>query len=150
MALACIRLVSLIFWAQTKYRNPSALAAAAITVATTLPICALSYYEHTFNVAPSIVLSFYLLLTVIFDIAKVRSLWLIDDVKPLAVLESLALVATITLAIAETKTKKTILLSRYRGFTWEQLSGLYGRSLFLWLRELLWHGEEYIFHIFLR
>jgi hypothetical protein len=52
------------------------LAAAALNFAVVIPLSALSYFEHVFRVAPSFIIELYLLLSILFDVVRVRTLWL--------------------------------------------------------------------------
>lgn len=118
------------------------LVAAALNFATVFPLCTLSYYEHAFNVAPSILIELYLLLTIGFDAVRTRTLWLMPSsgYVALAAVESAAIVAKLVLALAEATRKDDLLLAGTDKFTGEQLYGLYGRSLFFWLGRILWNG----------
>jgi len=121
------------------------LAAAAVHFAAILPLSLLSYHEHVFNVAPSFIIEIYILFTIGFDAVRVRTLWLmpLDGYTPIAALETAAIAVKLAIAFVEAVKKNDLLLLDVVGksYTKEQLNGLYGRSLFLWLFGLLWNGK---------
>jgi hypothetical protein len=115
--------------------------AAAINFVAAIPLCLLSYMDHVFTVSPSLLVELYLLLTVGFDIVRIRTLWLMQDTSmPLAAIETASLVVKLLLAIVEARPKIGLLQDRTKQYTGEQLSGLYGQSLLLWLCSTLWNG----------
>lgn len=120
------------------------MAAAAINFVGIFPLCVLSYFEHIYRAAPSFVIEIYLLLTALFDVARVRTLWLMPGTAhtSLAAAESATLFVKISLALVEAHRKDHLVLRTIREkLTEEQLAGLYGRSLFFWLASTLWNGR---------
>ncbi|KAK4168264.1 P-loop containing nucleoside triphosphate hydrolase protein, partial [Cladorrhinum sp. PSN259] len=146
ISLGLLKLAVLLLWALPGSKAPRTeltLAAAAINFVAIFPLCALSYFEHIFRVAPSFVIELYLLLTALFDMARVRTLWLMPGSvhTALAATETVALAFKIILGLVEAARKDRLVLQRLKeNYTNEQLSGLYGRSLFFWLASTLWNG----------
>ncbi|KAJ6151124.1 hypothetical protein N7470_007718 [Penicillium chermesinum] len=105
----------------------------------TLLLIALSYAEHTRSVRPSFILNAYLLCSLLFDIARVRTLWLrsisaYNDV--IALVTSIALGFKVALVILEAVEKRRILRTEYAGYPPEATAGLYNRCLFWWMNPI--------------
>lgn len=74
---------------------------------------------------------------------RIRSLWLMQRDTGLAIVETISLAVTVVLARAEARTKPHHLpTAALATLSREQLSGLYGRGLFLWLARTLWDGRS--------
>ncbi|KAL2022218.1 hypothetical protein VTK56DRAFT_5828 [Thermocarpiscus australiensis] len=146
VAMGLLKLAVLMLWAlpgTTAARTRMTLAAAALNLVVVFPLSVLSYFEHVFRVAPSFIIELYLLLTVLFDVVRVRTLWLMPPSAhvPLAAVETATLAVKLILAVVEAASKEGLVFQEVRDkYTAEQLSGLYGRSLFFWLARTLWNG----------
>ncbi|KAL2198275.1 P-loop containing nucleoside triphosphate hydrolase protein [Corynascus similis CBS 632.67] len=146
IALGLLKLAVLMLWAlpgSTAPRTKLTLAAAAVNVVVVIPLSVLSYFEHAFRVAPSFIIELYLLLTLLFDIVRVRTLWLMPTTShtQLAAAETVALVVKVILSLAEAAKKDQLVFPDVKEkYTKEQLSGFYGRSMFFWLGSTLWNG----------
>ncbi|KAK4246305.1 P-loop containing nucleoside triphosphate hydrolase protein [Corynascus novoguineensis] len=146
IALGLLKLAVLMLWAlpgSTAPRTKLTLAAAAVNVVVVIPLSVLSYFEHAFRVAPSFIIELYLLLTLLFDIIRVRTLWLMPTPShtQLAAAETVALVVKVILSLAEAAKKDQLVFPDVKEkYTKEQLSGFYGRSMFFWLGSTLWNG----------
>ncbi len=144
--LGLLKLTVLMLWAlggASAPRTHLTLAAASLNFVTVFPLCALSYFDHAFRVAPSFWIELYLLVTVGLDAVRVRTLWLMpfSGHVAIAAAESAALALKIVLASVEASRKDGLLLAGIgQKYSKEQLAGLYGRSLFLWLAGTLWNG----------
>lgn len=72
------QLALLILWsARSKFQTAVSATAASLSLVDGLVISALSYFEHQ-NIRPSTLLLIYLSLSILFDIARVRTLWLLQ------------------------------------------------------------------------
>jgi ATP-binding cassette subfamily C (CFTR/MRP) protein 1 len=105
-----------------------------------LGLCVLSHSEHLRSIRPSDIINAYLLLTVPFDIARIRTLWLNGQANSVAAAFSSAFAVKLLILIAEAVEKRPILLDRYRNSSPEFTSGLYSRSFFWWLNKLMTTG----------
>jgi hypothetical protein len=145
-ALGLLKLAVLMLWAlpgTTAPRTKLTLAAAAVNFIAVFPLSVLSYFEHVFRVAPSFIIELYLLLTVLFDVVRVRTLWLMPASAhtQLAAAETATLAIKVVLAIVEAARKDQLVFPAVREkYTVEQLAGFYGRSMFFWLGSTLWNG----------
>ena len=100
----------------------------------------LSYVEHVHTVRPSSLLSTYLLVTLLFDAAHARTLWLritngADHV--IAAISTATVAVKAVLVVLEAQRKRRLLRPEYRSYPPEATSGIYGRSFFLWLNSLI-------------
>ncbi|KAL2165882.1 hypothetical protein VTG60DRAFT_3684 [Thermothelomyces hinnuleus] len=146
ISFGLLRLAVLMLWAlpgTTASRTKLTLAAAALNFVVVIPLSVLSYFEHVHRAAPSFIIEPYLLLTLLFDIARVRTLWLMRTTshKQLAAVETVAVVIKIALSFSEAARKDDLVFSGVKEkYTKEQMAGFYGRSMFFWLGSALWNG----------
>src|SRR5689334_16131041 len=130
----------LILWTTSSaVRTRTTLAAAALSPLTTLGLCVLSYAEHCRAVRPSSILSIFLFTSLLFDIARSRTLWLraADGVNHAIAYVSTAAVAVKALVLVlEALGKRRLLRPEYQDYPPEATSGIYNRSFFWWLNPL--------------
>ena len=99
--------------------------------------------EHEKSVQPSFLLNGYLFATLLFDIARARTLWLrqynhYNEVIAIVFTASVALKAVILLL--EAVEKRRILKPRFKAYPPEAISGIYNKSFFWWLNPLFRRG----------
>lgn len=120
---------------ETPALTSATLAAAAINLAAALVICVLSPMEHLKSLRPSTLISTFLFFTIIFDAAWIRTLWLTNkDVAPVA---SACIGLKVVLLVVEAQGKGGSLLMKFDTYGRDETSGIFSKSLFLWLIELL-------------
>lgn len=121
----------------------ASVAANAILTIGVIFLGVLSYAEHTRSVRPSFILNSYLLCSLLFDIARARTLWLryTDSFN-----ETIAIVTTVSvgfkllLLVLEAVEKRYILKSEYAGSPPEATESFYNRAVFWWLNPLFKNG----------
>ena len=123
-------------------RTRATLAAATFNLIDALGLCILSHIEHIRSVRPSAIINIYLMITLPFDIARCRTLWTGGDTKHIAAVFTSTLGVKLMLVIAEAIEKRDILLERYRTPNREVTSGIYSRSFFWWLNNLMTTGKS--------
>ena len=116
-------------------KTRATLAAAALGVLDGLALCFLSHSEHNHSTRPSTIINAYLLLTLPFDVARARTLWLGRATRAVAAAYTSTLGIKLIIIIAEAIEKRSILLDRYRSASPEATSGIYSRSFFWWLNK---------------
>ena len=121
-------------------KTSASLAAAALSVLAASIVSLLSYFEHERSPAPSSLLFLFLLLTSIFDIARVRTLWTIGETAALAGIFSAGLAMKSALVVLESWSKRRYLAYGSRDSPREELAGFLSRTVFLWLGPLLLNG----------
>ena len=117
----------------------TARAADAICLAAALLLCLLSPFEHLRTVRPSALLLTYLFFTILLDAVYVRTLWLTGySTAPVA---TACIAAKAALLVAEAPSKRWSLTAEHAARGREELSGIFSKTLFLWLLELLRLGN---------
>ncbi|KAM3069136.1 hypothetical protein ACMFMG_010661 [Clarireedia jacksonii] len=140
---AVMQMVLLIIQALTsRLRTSVTVAAAALTLVDALGLFALSHIEHLRSVRPSAIINTWLLLTLPFDIARARTLWLDSASNSVAAVFTSTVGIKVMIIIVEAIEKRQILLDRYRHISPEDTSGIYSRSFFWWLNALMNTGFQ--------
>lgn len=116
------------------------LAASGLGIADAVAVTFLTYLEHNRSVRPSSTLCVYLLFSSLFDAAHCRTLWLLDDVQPLATIFSALLAIKVTLLLLEGQNKHALLHDKGQSLGPEATSGIISRSLLWWLNGLFFIG----------
>ena len=105
--------------------------------------CALSYVEHMHSVQPSAIFNAYLFASLLFDIARTRTLWLRQQDLNGEVIAEVFTTATVIkffMVVFEAVEKRQILRSAFAHYPPEATSGLFNRSFFWWLNSLFRNG----------
>jgi ATP-binding cassette, subfamily C (CFTR/MRP), member 1 len=121
-------------------RTRATITASALTLLDALGLCLLSHSEHIHSVRPSVIINVYLLLTLPFDAARARTLWIGGATKSVAAVFTSSLGIKIMVLITEAIEKRGILLHQYQDSSPEVTSGIYSRSFFWWLNKLMTTG----------
>ncbi|KAE8135416.1 P-loop containing nucleoside triphosphate hydrolase protein [Aspergillus pseudotamarii] len=142
--LAILRLILIALWAlPTANRTQASIAANAVLTVGTVFLGILSYAEHNYSVRPSLLLGIYLSITLLFDIAKTRTLWLRELAeinRIIAILTSVAVGVKALLLLLETVEKRRILKNVYEKLPPEATGGIFNRFFFWWLNPLFKTG----------
>ncbi|WAO95847.1 Hypothetical protein NCS54_01349200 [Fusarium falciforme] len=132
------QLTVLLCWVLGPLPAPKSQVAAAVLVFVNgFSLAFLSYAEHTRSVRPSTLINVYLLLTLLFDCAIARTLWLIEGTKLIAKVFTATVAIKFTVLVSEAWEKRSILRAQYRELSPESTSGILGRSVFWWLNPLM-------------
>ncbi|CZR69215.1 related to multidrug resistance-associated protein [Phialocephala subalpina] len=135
-----LQIVNVIEVSQSSLRTRASLAAALLALGAALGLYLLSYFEHTKNIRPSSIIDTYLLLTLPFDAAQVRTRWLRgENIAENGVASALIGVKILVLT-SEATEKRGLLFTPYADPSPEATSGLYSRGLFWWLTPLFQLG----------
>lgn len=137
-----LQLVLVVATTRARNRNNVAVASAALSVVLGLSLAVLSHLEHVKSIRPSFIISFFLIITIVFDIARARTRWLgRDDVVAGALTASLTMKCVI---LSLEAIEKRSLLGLHTTFSAESTSGFISRSMFSWLNPLLKTGYKQI------
>lgn len=143
-ALLGLQVTQTALWAlPSAERTQASIAANAVLSIGTLFLCVLSYAEHTRSVRPSFILNAYLFCSLLFDIARARTLWLryTDSFnETIAVVTTVAVGAKLVVLLVEAVEKRHILKSEFAGYPPEATAGFYSRAVFWWLNPVFKHG----------
>ncbi|KAK3942168.1 P-loop containing nucleoside triphosphate hydrolase protein [Diplogelasinospora grovesii] len=138
---AILQLVVLLYWAVgPRPTLGSQIAAAVFVFVNGFLLLFVSHAEHTRSVKPSTLINVYLVLTLTFDCAIVRTSWLLDGAGVIAKLYTCTAVIKFIVLTVEAWEKRSILLAEYRHLSPEVTSGILGRSVFWWLNPLMKAG----------
>lgn len=126
-----------------KSAHPTALSivSSVLGLCAALSLAVLSVVEHRNTARPSFVISIYIILSLLFDIVRTRTTWLLGG-HALAGTSTLALALKVAIIVLETVNKRSILLEAYAKLSSEATSSLPSRGLFLWLGSLLRAGSN--------
>lgn len=121
-------------------KTPVSIAGTAVIAVTFLFFLYASHLEHSRSLRPSTMLSLYLGLSLVFDVLRVRTLWLSSSSPIIASLLSASVGLKAVMLVLEGTCKRPFLKKQYQDTTPEAVSGIYSRSLFLWVNPFLWKG----------
>ena len=132
---ACLQLALLLLWCLSRDTiSPSiSITSAALGLTSAFVLALLSHLEHKRSTRPSFLASFYILVTLVFDIARARTHWLLRQNDDAAATLTAIVASKLFMLIFEATEKRSILLSKYEGFSTESTSGLFSRAFFYWL-----------------
>lgn len=144
--LAALHLALVVLWAM---RPPGArlsrvsIAAACVSLASSLMSCVLSYAEHVKSPRPSSLLNAFLLVSLLLDAALLRTLWLLPSSIMNASIPAVFTVACslkTALLVLEAWDKSSYLVAGAGPYAPEVTAGLYARAVFAWVTPLLQTG----------
>lgn len=122
-----------------------AIAAASLDFVAALIIIPLSWMNHERSPRPSILIGFYLAVTLLFDLVSLRTAWLLA-LHHGQVVYSRFITATAvlkaTLLISESVQKKKWLIWDRKDVSPEETSGIYSLGVFSWLNRLFIQGYQ--------
>jgi len=140
LALLGLQIAQTALWALPAADSTKAsVPANALLTVGILALCLLSFAEHTRSVKPSFILNTYLFCSLLFDIARSRTLWLRSEDAfndNIAIVTTVAVGVKLLLLVLEAVEKRHILKSEYAGYPPEATAGFYNRALFWWLNPL--------------
>ncbi|KAL4969112.1 putative ABC multidrug transporter [Aspergillus stella-maris] len=144
ICLGILQLGLTVQWAlSSASRTFASVAVNAILISASFLLALLSYAEHNFSTSPSFLLNVYLFATLLFDIAKTRTLWLREQGttgETIAALTSVTVGVKLLLLVLESVEKRSILHDEYRAYPPEKTGGIFNRSFFWWLNPLFRQG----------
>jgi ATP-binding cassette, subfamily C (CFTR/MRP), member 1 len=137
-----LQLALVVLSAQHKTRNQVSVAASSLSLLTGLSLALLSHLEHAKAIRPSFLINLYLLATLLFDAARVRTEWLIGTDDGYAGALTASLSVKCVMLVLEAVEKRSLLLGMERHFSVESTSGIFSRIVFWWLNPLMLSGSK--------
>ncbi|KAF9771912.1 hypothetical protein IL306_010421 [Fusarium sp. DS 682] len=141
--LAVLHLVLVVLWA-TRPSNSRldrvSIAAACVSFASSLMSCLLSRAEHAKSPRPSSLLNLFLAVSLLLDVALLRTLWLAPMGTAIPAVFTAAFALKAILVVLEGWSKAPYLVSGSGPHSPEVTAGLYARAIFAWVTPLLWMG----------
>ena len=146
--LAALQLAVLVLWSKSSpfntHRTKASVPTAAISFIAAIGVCILSWFEHLRSVRPSSLLDIYLFLSVLFDIARARTLWLMRHDPALAAVFTSTIAVRCVMLTFESYEKRSILETQYKSYPPEAICGPFNRGVFWWLSSLFLRGYSNI------
>ncbi|PYH40178.1 P-loop containing nucleoside triphosphate hydrolase protein [Aspergillus saccharolyticus JOP 1030-1] len=138
LALLILRII------KSSLRTNASIPESTLAFVASIGLCLLSRIEHSRSIRPSPIINTYILLTLVFDIARLRTLFLNPVNIAIPATFSSMIGIKVMVLLVEAVEKRRILLAPYSGLSPEETSGIYGRSLFFWLNQLMVSGYHKI------
>lgn len=107
-----------------------------------LGLLPLSIYEHYRSIRPSFVLEVYLLLSILFETVRARTIWMLHENDATAAVFTSTLVLKVVMFVLESIEKRSLLLPGHQHGSVEATSGTLARAFMVWLHPLLWTGYK--------
>ncbi|KAF5977483.1 multidrug resistance-associated 1 [Fusarium coicis] len=141
--LAVLHLVLVVLWA-TRPSNSRldrvSVAAACVSFASSLMSCVLSRVEHAKSPRPSSLLNLFLAVSLLLDVALLRTLWLAPMGAAIPAVFTAAFALKAMIVVLEGWSKAQYLVAGSGPHSPEVTAGLYARAVFAWVTPLLLTG----------
>ncbi|KAJ5285483.1 ABC transporter [Penicillium chrysogenum] len=118
------------------------LASAIFDFISALVVIILVDMEHLRSIRPSFLASAYLFVTLLLDLARVRTSWLLPSYQAYSACLSTSLAVKLLLLVLINTEKRKWLMHTEKDHSTESVSGPFSRGLFTWLNGLLWKGHS--------
>ncbi|RDA86714.1 hypothetical protein CP532_4180 [Ophiocordyceps camponoti-leonardi (nom. inval.)] len=139
-----LQLILLSLWSRhEQHRTRASVPSAALNVIVALQIMTLSWMEDGRSIRPSSLLSIFLLVSLVFDLAQARTLWLLRLEKPIAAVFTASTVIKAIMLLLENRNKTTYLNPTASPLPPEATSGIINRSFLWWLNDLFCRGLDH-------
>lgn len=102
----------------------------------------LSHLDHFRSLRPSTTLCVFNGFTLLFDLPRLRTLSFLPNNRIVTILFAVACGIKAGLVGLESIEKRPLLKKPFAGSSLEDTSGIFNRSLFLWVNPLLWKGSK--------
>ncbi|KAL2131166.1 hypothetical protein VTI74DRAFT_5453 [Chaetomium olivicolor] len=123
----------------------------AVTFGSGLCMLLLSHLEHSRSLRPSILLNAYLLVTVLLDIAQIRTLWLastkFDEITFSRIFTCGAVFKALIIVLESQSKSRWIVRWDVKEHSPEETTGLYGLGAYSWLNQLFLRGYNRVLEI---
>ncbi|KAK1728546.1 ABC transporter [Colletotrichum acutatum] len=151
ISLAALNFALLILWitapSTTITHTRATIPTAILSLIASIGLGLLSWLAHQRSVRPSFVLSIYLFLSILFDTARARTLWMLGPHQTIPAIFTCTLAVRAVMILLESTEKRRILVPEHRGYSKEVTSGTFNRSVFFWLTSLFINGYRNILHL---
>ena len=121
-------------------KSPASLPFAIMGLIASVAIIVLSFMEHEKSVKPSLLLNTFLLISLFFDVAHCRTLFLLEGHTRIAAIYAATLALKVVLLFLEARNKRSHLKIPYMGLATESTVGIFNLSFFWWLNETFVRG----------
>lgn len=128
-------------------RTKASLAADILFLVALCGAVILSYYDHVRSLRPSTLLTIYLSVGTLFNVARIRTLWMTTSAKPAAIALSILSAATAVSLILESTQKRASVVSLRSDAPSEQFSSFWKRTSFAWLLPVFYQGYSKVLSV---
>lgn len=143
LVFAALQVALVTLWALHPIPStPTPLVSSILAIVVAAVLAVNSTVAHRASPRPSLPISAYLLVSSLLDLARVRTVWLMNDHTAIAAVLSASLGVKLLLLALESAGKRRFLLSQYTNMSQEETGGIFSRGLFLWLAALLMLGSR--------
>ncbi|KAI1855105.1 hypothetical protein JX265_012293 [Neoarthrinium moseri] len=150
LAYTALQLSLLVLSANYTWLRSLSVASASLTFVAGLCTVALSVLEQMRAPRPSMLLTGYLLLTLLLDIAQTRTVWLATSDQGRDYLPQVWTVSTVlkaALLLLEAQSKARWISWNAEKHSPEELTGLFGLGAFFWLNQLFFAGYKRVLQV---
>lgn len=143
--LCAFQIIVLIKWVKAEQHVPAndvLIAESALGVLSTLVLSFLTHQEQRRSIAPSTLITVYLLVSIVFDAVRCRTLWLLGNVGSIGTYFAIALATKFVILCLENQSKRSILIEKWQSYGREATSGFLSRSVLFWVNEFLLKGHR--------
>lgn len=143
LALLAIHTTSLVMWQRASlFRSDFALAAAVMSLVSSLCILTIIYISHIYSLRPSAFLSVFLTVTAFFDITMTRSYFRRSGLDTIAALQVSVVALKFALVILEEVSKRALLRAEHlrSSLSSETVAGFWNRTVFGWFTSIMIFG----------
>ena len=102
----------------------------------------LSWLEHERSLRPSFLVSVYLFLFIITDVARTRTLWMIGTYRLIPSLHTVCMALRVFQLVFESGEKRILLIERYANTPKEDTRTILSNTVFWWLNSLFLTGYK--------
>ncbi|KAJ0414514.1 P-loop containing nucleoside triphosphate hydrolase protein [Aspergillus carlsbadensis] len=137
--------VQLVLWATSGAsitRTTATIPTAVLSLITALGLSLVSWLEHARSIRPSYIINVYLFLSVLLDLPRARTLWMLGTYKAIPAVFTCCLILRCAMTILESKEKRKILVYDLKEIPKVSTSGPFNHSVFYWLTSLFLHGYK--------
>ncbi|QLI72089.1 ABC multidrug transporter B [Metarhizium brunneum] len=136
-----LQIVLLALWASSAAPSTkTTLATVSLTIAGFILFANLSYLEHTRSLRPSTPITIYLGISILLDLARVRTLFFIPGSQSVAKVNLASFCVKLIIFLLELTEKRRLLLPAWQDASPEAVGSVYNRVLFWWLNSLFMKG----------
>ncbi|KAJ3483781.1 hypothetical protein NLG97_g7224 [Lecanicillium saksenae] len=135
-------------WTKPQFSTQISVAAAVFSLLSGICIATLIYVEHIYTFSPSPLVSLYLTVVMLLDIAKTRSYFLRNGLETAGRLTAAITVLEAVLVLLQEISKRALVTDQGAAtFGRESFSGFWNRRLFLWINSTLFLGFHSILSV---
>lgn len=136
-----IQVALVALWARPEaVQTKASVANAAVSLVASFALALLSILEHRKTLQPSLIIESYLTISLVFDAARVRTLWLQTYNGDVAAVTTVSFAIKSAILFVEAIEKQDSLRVQWKKQSPEATSGLFGKGFFWWLNRLFLSG----------